>query len=144
MQNMILIVSLVLCFHCLGMIKKVSIPRSRESRWKQIHPCLTTCKWPGGGKIRQPNSNGNFSSPSKWVYFACFCPFLPIFSLLWRAVTFDRSKIWKFWITYLKSAKFKVSEKYNLKYFGQVEKIFIFLIFIFHLHFRILWKFLKL
>ena len=33
--------------------------------------------------------------------------------------------------TYLKSAKFKVSEKYNLKYFGQVEKIFIFFIFVF-------------
>ena len=23
-------------------------------------------------------------SPSKWVYFACFCPFLSIFSLLWN------------------------------------------------------------
>ena len=34
--------------------------------------------------------------------------------------------------TYLKSAKFKVSEKYNLKYFGQVKIIFIFFIFIFH------------
>ena len=28
--------------------------------------------------------------------------------------------------TYLKSAKFKASEKYRLEYFGQVEKIFIF------------------
>ena len=34
-------------------------------------------------------------SPSKLVHFACFSPFL--FSLLWRAVTFDRSKIWKIW-----------------------------------------------
>ena len=34
-------------------------------------------------------------SLSKWVHFACFCPFLTIFSLLWRAVIFDRSKIWK-------------------------------------------------
>ena len=33
--------------------------------------------------------------------------------------------------TCLKSAMFKVSKKYNLKYFGQVEKIFIFIIFIF-------------
>ena len=45
--------------------------------------------------------------------------------------------------TYLKSAKFKVSEKYKLKYFKQVEKIFIFFFFIFHFHFRILRKFLK-
>ena len=44
--------------------------------------------------------------------------------------------------TDLKSAKFKVSEKYKFKYFGQVEKIFIFFIFIFHLHFQILWNFL--
>ena len=45
--------------------------------------------------------------------------------------------------TYLKSAKFKVSEKYTSKYFKQVEKIFIFFFFIFHFHFRILRKFLK-
>ena len=44
--------------------------------------------------------------------------------------------------TYLKSAMFKVSKKYKLKYFGQVEKIFSFFIFIIHLHFRIFWKFL--
>ena len=37
-------------------------------------------------------------SPSKWVHFACFCLFLTIFSLLWRAITFDRRKIWKIWI----------------------------------------------
>ena len=44
--------------------------------------------------------------------------------------------------SYLKSAKFKVSEKYKLKYFGQLEKIFIFFIFIFH--FQIFSKFLNL
>ena len=37
----------------------------------------------------------------------------------------------------LKPAKFKASETYNLKYFGQVEKIFIFFIFVFYLNFRI-------
>ena len=37
-------------------------------------------------------------SPSKWVHFACFCPFLPIFSRLWKTITLDGSKIWKIWI----------------------------------------------
>ena len=46
--------------------------------------------------------------------------------------------------TYLKSAKFKVSEKYILKNFGQIEKFFIFFIFIFNLHFRNLWNSLRL
>ena len=78
-------------------------------------------------------------SPSKWVHFACFCPFLTIFSLLLRAITFDQSKIWKFW-GHLKSAKFKVLEKYHLRYFEQEETIFIFSIFIFHLRFWIIWK----
>ena len=34
-------------------------------------------------------------SPSKWVHFACFCLFLTIFSLLWKDVSFDESKILK-------------------------------------------------
>ena len=70
-----------------------------------------------------------------------FCLFLPIFALLWRAVSLigDIKNL----NTCLKSAKFKTSEKYKLEYFGQVEKIFTFFFFIFHLHFRILWKFLK-
>ena len=42
--------------------------------------------------------------------------------------------------TYLKSAKFQVSEKYKLKYFSQVEKIFIFLFFIFHFHSRVFFE----
>ena len=46
--------------------------------------------------------------------------------------------------SYLKSAKFKISDKYKLKYFGQVEKIFIFFIFIFHFHFQFFCKFLNL
>ena len=82
-------------------------------------------------------------SPSKWVHFACFCPFLTIFSLLWRAVIFDRSKIWKIRKHIWNQRSSKAFEKYKLKYFGQVEKIFIFFFFIFHLHFWIFWKFLK-
>ena len=44
-------------------------------------------------------------SPSKWVYFTCFCPFLPIFSLLWKAVTLDRRK-------YIDSVFYRISKKW--------------------------------
>ena len=46
--------------------------------------------------------------------------------------------------TYLKSAKFKVSEKYKLKRFKQVEKIFIFFFFIFIFIFEFVENFYKL
>ena len=72
-------------------------------------------------------------SPSKLVHFACFFLFLTIFSLLWRALTFGSKQDMKSLETYLKSARFKVSEKYNLKYFEQEQKIFIFFIFIIEL-----------
>ena len=58
-------------------------------------------KWPKTGKNRQ---NG---------------PILKGCNFWWK----KDIKILK---TYLKSANFKVSEKYNLKYFGRVGKIFIF------------------
>ena len=75
-----------------------------------------------------------------------FCLFLPIFDHF--KPTLEGCSIWskkdmKNLNTYLKSAKFKVSEKYKLKYFSQVEKIFIFFFFIFHFHFRVFWKFWK-
>ena len=51
-----------------------------------------------------------------------FRPFLPIFSLLWRqGYNFWSKQDMKNLKTYLKSAKLKVSEKYNLEYLGQVE-----------------------
>ena len=55
-------------------------------------------------------------SPSKWVYFACFCPFLTIFSQLWGAITFDRSKIWKIWrhIWNQRSSKFQKNIIWNV------------------------------
>ena len=43
-----------------------------------------------------------------------------------QGYNFWRKQYMKNLNTYLKSAKFKVSKKYNWKYFGQVEKIFIF------------------
>ena len=42
--------------------------------------------------------------------------------------------------TDLESAKFKYSKKYQFDIFGQAEKIFIFFLFIFHLHFSIFKK----
>ena len=43
---------------------------------------------------------------------------------------------------YLKPAMFKASEKYKLKYFGEMGKssFLFFFVMIFHLHFRISWK----
>ena len=69
--------------------------------------------------------------------------FLPIFDHFQRAITLDRRKIRRYekYEYIFKSAKLKVSEKYKLKYFSQVEKIFISFFFIFH--FRMLSKFLK-
>ena len=76
-----------------------------------------------------------------------FCLFLPIFDHF--KPTLEGCSVWlkkdtKNLNTYLKSAKFKISEQYKLKYFSQVEKIFIFFFFIFHFHFRVFWKFLQL
>ena len=69
-------------------------------------------------------------------------PILPVFDHF--KPTLEGCSVWskkniKNLNTYLKSAKFKVSEKYQLKYFSQLEKIFIFL----HFHFRVFWKFWK-
>ena len=63
-----------------------------------------------------------------------FCPFLPIFD----QPTLEGYNHWskkgmKNMNTYLKSVKLKDSEKYEMKCFGQVEKIF----FVFHFHFSI-------
>ena len=74
-----------------------------------------------------------------------FCLFLAIFYHFKPTLdcNFWSKKDMKNLNTYLKSAKFKVSRKYKLKYLSQIEKIFIFFFFIFHFHIRILWKFLQ-
>ena len=66
-------------------------------------------------------------------FFAIYRPFGP-FS---EGCNFWPKKDMKNLNTYLKSAAFKVLEKYRIKVFRQVEKIFIFFFFIFHLHFQI-------
>ena len=64
-----------------------------------------------------------------------FWPFLAVLTSLWRAVTFDPKKYMKNLSTDLESVKFKYSKKYKFYIFGPAEKIFIFFLFIFHLHF---------